>query len=109
MWKGQLVIAAQVYVVCDVPPERHILSVRLERRVGGGPWVVMASDVFKNPPTKRGEFYNVAFVGCEPGQWHTRAKATGSLQGSPFSFEDTSRVRSITAQDCEQARKRLSG
>ena len=98
-------IGGKVFVVCDVPPEQHHLDVRLEVR-SGAQWISMATVTSDKPPSSRGDFYLVSFVGCQPGDWRTHAIATGQLGDRPFHFEDTSQVTTITRDDCERARKR---
>lgn len=106
--KGRVVISANVRVVCDVPPEEHHLTVWLERSANGA-WVTMVSQTFDNAPPKTGYRYTVAFVGCMAGEWRTRARAFGQLQGKPFAFEDRSLPRAISQQDCDDARRRVDG
>lgn len=103
-WRGKVVIVGHVFVVCDAPPEEHELRVWLERVIDGQR-IVMATDVFRRPPGRFGDRYTVAFVGCEPGDWLSRARAQGSLRGKPFTFEDKSRSRTISADDCRRARQ----
>jgi len=103
-YKGKLEIVGKVFMICDVPPDAHHVDLWIEKK-SGTQWITMAHASTDKTPTKRGEFFFAYFVGCQPGQWRTRARATGNFSGKPFTFQDTSQTAEITAEDCERARK----
>jgi hypothetical protein len=92
-------ILGNAYAVCDVPPERHELTLSLQYRQGGT-WKTAESTSSAAIPDPR-QVYEVK-TGCEPGLWRVHARAVGTLQGTAFDFEDVSIERFVTAADCDR-------
>lgn len=87
---------------CDAPPERHELTLSLERRERGTGWIEIASISSSAIPSPR-TTYEVKTT-CHAGTWRVSATARGSVQGNPFLFTDHSIERFVTAQDCARGR-----
>jgi hypothetical protein len=88
---GRGLIQAKVRAACDVPPRKHVLTVRLEREGSDGKsWFQVGQPVvWQNAadfPPANGRDYPVS-TGCIEGYWRVRARAEGiSSNGAAFSF-----------------------
>ncbi|WP_219419121.1 hypothetical protein [Pseudonocardia nigra] len=92
-------ILGNAYAVCDVPPERHVLTLSLQYRQGGT-WKTANSATSTAIPDPR-QVYEVK-TGCRPGLWRVHAGVVGTLQGRDFDFKDNSIERFVTADDCDR-------
>lgn len=93
-------VIGQAYATCQVPPERHRMTVTLEYKAAGMPgWVTKADRSDDRIPGTGRTVYQVK-AGCLPGAWRTKAHATGSLQGRTFDVSDTSIERRVAERDC---------
>jgi hypothetical protein len=92
-------ILGNAFAVCDVPPERHVLTLSLQYRQGGS-WKTAESASSTEIPNPKA-VYEVK-TGCRPGLWRVNARVVGTLQGRDFEFEDNSIERFVTAADCER-------
>jgi hypothetical protein len=92
-------ILGNAYAVCDVPPERHELTLSLQYRQGGT-WKTAESTTKDAIPNPR-QVYEVK-TGCEPGPWRVHAHVVGTLQGRAFEFQDNSVERLVRADECER-------
>ena len=92
-------ILGNAWAVCDVPPERHVLTLSLQYRQGST-WKTAESTSSAAIPIPR-QVYEVK-TGCRPGLWRVHAHVVGTLQGRSFQFQDDSIERFVTAADCER-------
>jgi hypothetical protein len=92
-------ILGNAAAVCDVPPEKHVLTLSLQYRQGST-WKTAKSSSSAEIPNPR-QVYEVK-TGCRPGVWRVHAHVVGTLQGRDFKFEDDSIERFVTAADCER-------
>jgi hypothetical protein len=92
-------ILGNAFAVCDVPPERHVLTLSLQYRQGGT-WKTAESTTSAAIPNPRA-VYEVK-TRCRPGLWRVNAHVVGTLQGRDFDFEDNSIERFVTADDCDR-------
>ncbi len=92
-------ILGNAFAVCDVPPERHLLTLSLQYRQGGT-WKTAESATSTAIPNPRA-VYEVN-TGCRPGLWRVNASVVGTLQERDFEFEDNGIERFITADDCDR-------
>ncbi|ONM50492.1 hypothetical protein [Nocardia donostiensis] len=90
-------ILGNAWAKCDIPPEHHVLTLSLERREGRA-WVAIESTSDATIPSPR-HTYAVRVV-CGSGPWRVTAHVTGSLQGRPFDFTDSSMERFVSADEC---------
>ena len=92
-------ILGNAYAVCDVPPERHVLTLSLQYRQGGT-WKTAESATSDAIPNPR-QVYEVK-TRCRPGLWRVHAGVVATLQGRDFEFADNSIERFVAADDCER-------
>jgi hypothetical protein len=92
-------ILGNAYAVCDVPPERHELTLSLQY-LQGGTWKTAESTAKDAIPNPR-QVYEVK-TGCRPGPWRVHAHVVGTLQGRAFEFEDNCVERLVRADECER-------
>jgi|GEM_PF-3456790 len=95
-------IIATVKAVCDIPPERHELSLSLDTVVRGEGWQTQKMDSFDEIP-RPAAIYQVK-TACVPGTWRMQAEAVGSLNGNPFDYAINSMETFITAEQCTRGR-----
>jgi hypothetical protein len=74
-------ILGNAYAVCDVPPERHELTLSLQYRQGGT-WKTAESTTKDAIPNPR-QVYEVK-TGCEPGPWRVHAHVVGTPARARF-------------------------
>ena len=95
-------VLGHALAVCDVPPERHALTLSPQYRQGGT-WKTAESATGAAIPNPRA-VYEVK-TGCRPGLWRVHAGVVGPVQGRDFEFEDRSVERFLTADDCARANR----
>jgi len=93
-------ILGQVAVSCDIAPERHELTLTLERRVSGEGWVEQAQSSSTKIPRRRPATVYQVKARCRPGAWRATAHVAGSLRGVEFEFTDRGRERLVGAREC---------
>jgi hypothetical protein len=91
-------ILGNAFAVCDVPPERHVLTLSLQYRQGDT-CKTAESTTSDAIPTRQRQVYEVK-TRCRPGLWRVHAGVVGTLQGRDFEFEDNSIERFVTADGC---------
>ncbi|WP_283139322.1 hypothetical protein [Rhizohabitans arisaemae] len=99
---GRIVGAA--FTICVTPPQRHVLTVSLERRDTNAKWLIRAKETSSTIPGVNFKVRKQVTVGtaCSPGHWRVRARTVGRYKGKPYTAENASIERTVSRRDCER-------
>jgi hypothetical protein len=99
---GRIVGAA--FTICVTPPQRHVLTVSLERRDANAKWLIRAKETGSTIPGANFKLRKQVAVGtaCSPGHWRVRAHTVGRYKGKPYTAENVSIERTVSRRDCER-------
>ncbi len=104
MWTRPSVLPPQVLAVgnaqCTVPPEEHIVMLKLEfQPAGGSRWGVTSATQPDRRIPNHDARYEVS-APCYAGTWRAGVEIWGSIRGNPFTFSDRSGSVDVPASKC---------